>query len=153
MIGWLEAAWNRQSADAAAGGVGVNDVAVNNGGEGQMSTSTDEVDAPVGAPQQVKQGPRAGSILAVAVATVVLAMSGSFAVATVVAPQGPQGEQGVQGVQGVQGTPGVRGLRGTTGKRGRTGKSGAAGANGVNGATVIRDRACSNDIAVPLPYC
>lgn len=96
---------------------------------------------------------RLRSLVAVGATTVAVALAGSFAIATVAAPVGPQGAQGIQGAQGPQGEHGERGRRGKSGKRGRVGKSGANGANGVNGATVIRDRACSNDIDVPLPYC
>jgi len=93
-------------------------------------------------------------VLAVSAATVILAVSGSFVIASIVAPVGPRGPQGAQGITGEQGE---RGLRGTTGKRGIQGKPGAAGTNGTNGVNgttaVIHENACSNSIYSSLPYC
>ena len=66
----------------------------------------------------------------------------------------PDGPQGATGATGPQGERGERGRRGAVGRRGKTGAAGANGANGTNGAPgAVVERACSNDLSVPLPYC
>jgi hypothetical protein len=81
------------------------------------------------------------------VATVIISIALSATVTTTVLHGSLRGPAGARGEMGPVGPQGEKG------DRGRTGKSGANGANGVDGATVVHDRACSNDIDVPLPYC
>jgi hypothetical protein len=93
-----------------------------------------------------------GLLIAVFVTAVLFASVGAAMVLTDTGPRGPQGQQGQQGQVG---SKGIQGIRGRTGKNGATGLAGAPGAQGAQGAegTPGATRACSNDPAVPLPYC
>jgi hypothetical protein len=111
---------------------------------------TTEIDAPKATISTPKGTVSLRGLLAACAITVGLAVGGSYAVATVAAPDGPAGARGATGAQG---PTGERGPRGRHGKTGLNGASGANGANGSDGATIVEHRACSNDVDVPLPYC
>jgi hypothetical protein len=119
------------------------------------TTNHERIGAPTtnSSPPTVIQRPSLTAMLAIALVTLALCLAGSFAMAAVVAPQGPQGATGQTGAQGAAGAQGDRGLRGLRGKRGRPGKIGAAGAAGAAGTNTVTERACSNDLSVPLPFC